>query len=73
MNQYLGWIPPNAHTVLEFGCGNGSLGKLFKEVQPDCFYVGIDNDTAVLESAASNLNMVLEGNDTKKIIKVIEE
>lgn len=73
MNQYLGWIPPNAHTILEFGCGDGSLGKMFKEVQPDCFFVGIDNDIAALECAEANLDIVLKGNDRGKILKIIEE
>ena len=71
MKQYLGWIPPNAHKVLEFGCGSGDWGRIFKEVQPECIYVGVEGDQAAVKLARQRLDIVIDSRDAAHLAEVI--
>ena len=61
MNPYARLIPPKAKTVAEFGCGNGSAGMWFKEIQPGCRYVGIDTDETLLREAGERIDLTICG------------
>lgn len=49
-------IPPHARSLLELGCGAGSVGERFKKIQPQCRYFGIDRDREQLQQAARVLD-----------------
>src|SRR5215217_5998203 len=40
------------HTVLDLGCGTGTLAVLIKKRHPQTYMVGLDIDPGVLEQAA---------------------
>lgn len=71
MKQYLGWIPPNARKVLEFDCGCGDLGKMFKEVQPQCVYVGVEFNEADINIARQKLDLVISSRDGETIAQAV--
>lgn len=37
------------HSVLEIGCGEGSVLQIIKKLFPDCHYTGVDIDKSLLE------------------------
>lgn len=43
-------------TVVDFGCGTGTLVKLLKEVHPDARVIGVDVDPKILEIARTKLD-----------------
>ncbi len=51
-------LPKNAHKVLELGCANGYLGKLYKEVNPNSTWWGLDLSAQALETASQHLDQV---------------
>lgn len=55
MESYADFIPPRARCVVEFGCGAGRTGQDFRQIQPDCCYVGVDRNRDLLRSAAARL------------------
>ncbi len=63
-------IPPKSRRVVEFGCGDGSLGAAFLQIQPECQYVGIDEDPAAAEIAGKRLTRVFCGNPESVDLKV---
>lgn len=73
MQQYLGWIPPNSHIVLEFDCGRGDWGAMFKAVQPQCCYIGIERNPVYREEAAKKLDVVLDGNNPRALTNAIAQ
>lgn len=73
MKQYLGWIPPNAKRVLEFGCGTGELGAMFKSVQPQVIYIGIETDSEYIKQASSKLDLVIPMAEGEILSKAIYE
>ena len=60
MQSYADFLPPSSRCVVEFGCGDGTTGREFRKIQPDCRYVGIDRDAAVLRKAAEVLSQTLQ-------------
>ena len=56
--QVVSLIPPAARLVMEFGCGDGSSGRQFKQIQPFCRYIGIEERPELAEKAASLLDEV---------------
>lgn len=49
-------IPEQVNTVIDFGCADGSLYKAIDAVCPERFhYIGIDNDSEMLQLATQNL------------------
>ncbi|MCR5563536.1 MAG: glycosyltransferase [Desulfovibrio sp.] len=56
MESFAVFLPPQARTVVEFGCGNGATGREFLRIQPQCRYVGFDTDEALLAEAAGCLS-----------------
>ena len=73
MKQYLGWIPPNAKRVLEFGCGTGELGAMFKSVQPQAIYIGVETDSEYIKQASSKLDLVIPMAEGEILSKAIYE
>lgn len=53
--EMLPFVPKNAKTILEVGCGNGSFGRLVKSQQP-CTYWGIEAETTSADQATKNLD-----------------
>lgn len=49
---------PDASRVLDCGCGQGLLGRLYKVLHPQSNWSGIDHDAVVLEAAAGHLDQV---------------
>jgi SAM-dependent methyltransferase/glycosyltransferase involved in cell wall biosynthesis len=58
----LRYIPADAKVVLEVGCGDGTSGLLYKQVNPGCHYIGVESDPEAAKSATQHLDRVLLGN-----------
>jgi len=56
--QLVSLIPADSAFVVEFGCADGSTGRLFKQIQPDCCYLGIENSADLAHQAARVLDQV---------------
>lgn len=61
MNPLVYFIPPKSRTVVDFGCGDGGLGADFLQIQPECYYFGVDIDGAGLSEAEGKLSAVVSG------------
>ena len=57
--ELLARIPVTSRRILEIGCGDGSLGAVFKARQPMATYCGIEVVESIAKSAAINLDDVL--------------
>lgn len=53
-------IPLGARKILELGCANGKLGQLFKENNPNVFWVGVEIDSDAVREAAKVIDKVYE-------------
>ncbi|MBE9040440.1 methyltransferase domain-containing protein [Oscillatoriales cyanobacterium LEGE 11467] len=51
----------DARHILEVGCGDGSLARLYKQIAPDCHYVGVERHLETARSAARHLDRVVVG------------
>ncbi len=50
-------VPPDALSIIDFGCGNGRFGFFLQNELPfPIHYVGIDNNIALLEEAKTKLS-----------------
>ena len=56
--EMLEFIPPDAETILDVGCGSGTFGQLVKQ-EINCIYWGIEPDAASAEKAALRLDKVI--------------
>ncbi len=52
-------IPADANIILEFGCGTGETGAEYKRINPNCLYVGIDQNADQAKIAESKLDMAI--------------
>lgn len=57
----LRFIPPDAQVIVECGCGEGALGRAYKERNPGAFYVGLELNVAAAAVAREYLDLVIEG------------
>jgi len=60
-NELVDFIPPRARRVIEYGCGAGEIGEIFRRRQPACQYIGVDEDAAVLKEASKRLSGTTRG------------
>lgn len=60
--ELLAWLPPDARTVVEIGCGAGALGAEFKRINPHCEYIGLEVHAESARLAAQRLDRVIVGN-----------
>jgi glycosyltransferase involved in cell wall biosynthesis len=51
-------LPANASTIVEIGCGDGSMGEQFKRINPRCQYFGVETDPDLTAIAATRLDGV---------------
>lgn len=51
-------LPPDAKVILEIGCGTGATGASYKQINPNCQYIGIERDREKAKIAADRLNWV---------------
>ena len=51
-------IPKTAENVMEIGCGNGSLARAYKSVNPVCNFTGMDKDAALVNIARKPCDFV---------------
>lgn len=58
---YSDYLPPQALSVLEFGCGTGETAAAFRRIRPECRYIGIDEDRGALQLAKHNIPERMEG------------
>lgn len=65
----LQWVPPDARTVLEFGCGSGALGAAWKESHPGRLWFGVEIDPEAAEVARSRLNFVSHRGDAEVVTR----
>ena len=52
-------MPPDSKVVLEVGCGDGSLGALYKSINPSCRYIGIESRAELARIAERRLDRVI--------------
>ncbi|PSB52088.1 glycosyl transferase [filamentous cyanobacterium Phorm 6] len=52
-------LPPDAKVIVEIGCGTGSTGEEYKQINPYCQYIGIERDRAKAQIAVDRLNWVV--------------
>ncbi|MGB3402562.1 MAG: methyltransferase [Microcoleaceae cyanobacterium] len=53
------FLPANAQLIVEFGCGTGIMGSQYKQINPHCFYVGIESDAELASLAQQQLDRVI--------------
>ncbi|HVR43429.1 MAG TPA: methyltransferase domain-containing protein, partial [Thermoanaerobaculia bacterium] len=64
-------IPTEARSILEFGCGEGSLGYALKQRQP-CRVAGIELDPDAAAIAKKRIDVVYQG-DAAEIVAILSE
>ncbi len=57
----LRFMPPDAKVILECGCGEGQLGRAYKDRNPDVFYIGMELNPKAAATARKYLDLVIEG------------
>ena len=61
-NVVLDLIPKTALKIVDIGCMNGILGREFKKIVPDSFWIGIEINSEYAELARNHLNKVIVDN-----------
>jgi len=51
-------LAPDAKVVVEIGCGTGSTGEEYRQINPHCQYIGIERDREKAAIAVDRLNWV---------------
>ncbi|HET7437523.1 MAG TPA: class I SAM-dependent methyltransferase [Thermoanaerobaculia bacterium] len=64
-------ISPDAKSILEFGCGEGTLGEALKRRQK-CRVVGIELDAEAAAIAQKRIDSVYRG-DVREIVTILDE
>ncbi|MEG4341687.1 methyltransferase domain-containing protein [Microcoleus sp. A003_D6] len=57
-HDFLKLLPPDAKVIVEIGCGTGSTGEEYKQINPHCQYIGIERDREKAKIAVDRLNWV---------------
>jgi SAM-dependent methyltransferase len=70
--KLLGAIPASARRILELGCGDGRLGRRFKQMRPDVQWWGVDASADALRAAAPHLDRVIELDADAADLSVLE-
>jgi SAM-dependent methyltransferase len=66
--KLLNAIPNNSIKILELGCANGKLGRRYKEINKNTYWVGIDINKKAISEASKFLDEVHEINiDTSEL------
>ncbi|MDY6938529.1 MAG: glycosyltransferase [Cyanobacteriota bacterium] len=65
-------IQGDARIIVEIDCGDGALGRLYKQIAPDCYYVGIEADWEAARTADRDLDRVLVGSIEQFEIEQVE-
>ncbi|MBO9998540.1 MAG: methyltransferase domain-containing protein [Cyanobacteria bacterium SID2] len=60
--QLLEFIPDDARSIVEIGCGTGAVGRAFKEKHPEAKYVGVELEPEVANIAATRLDAAIAAN-----------
>lgn len=55
-------LPLNARTVVEIGCGSGSLAQAYRARNPACRYIGVELFEAAAQAAEAVTHQVICGN-----------
>ena len=66
-------IPKSALKIVDFGCMNGTLGREFKKIVPDSFWIGIEINSDYAELARNHLNKVIVGDIESENFQYLEE
>lgn len=59
--ELLDLIPPDAHVVVEFGCGHGATGAAYLHRAPECRYYGVAGSAEEAQAAARVLTAATVG------------
>ena len=70
--KLLGAIPASASRILELGCGDGALGRRFKQMRPGVQWWGVDASADALREAAPHLDRVIELDADNADLSVLE-
>ncbi len=65
--ELLKFIPADAKVILELGCGNGTIASQYKQINPHCYYIGIESNPELAKNAASQVDRILVGNIQQNI------
>lgn len=52
-------IPADAKIIIEFGCGTGATGAEYKQINPNCLYVGIEQNADRAQIAEQKLDVAI--------------
>jgi tRNA G46 methylase TrmB len=52
-------IPADARIIIEFGCGTGATGAEYKQINPNCLYVGIEQNADRAKIAEQKLDVAI--------------
>jgi hypothetical protein len=58
----LALVPNNVSRIVEVGCSSGALCREYKNVNPNCRYVGLEIDPAYADVARRHCDIVVAGN-----------
>ena len=58
---FLSFLPPDARSLLEFGCENDGLCRQFRQMNPDCYYIGVTDDTETAKALQGKLDRAIAG------------
>ncbi|NEQ36595.1 MAG: glycosyltransferase [Okeania sp. SIO3I5] len=65
--ELLKFIPADAKVVLELGCGNDMIASQYKQINPNCYYIGIESNPELPKNYAAQVDRILVGNIQENI------
>jgi len=60
--ELLAFLPKDSRTIVEVGCSSGALAKAYKEINADCYYIGVEIDSEYAELSRRYCDSVLNVN-----------